>query len=146
MENLRSKLISKMKKHYFFVILFGCSLLVFNQGYSAESKQRIRDIQIVGNQFFDAKTIYSSMVLKPNSFYSDQLLEKSTEAVLKLYEENGFPFCQIDLEDFNHSLSFPDSANWLSFKLRITEGPRVRIRKIEFNGNKETKEKILRRI
>jgi outer membrane protein insertion porin family len=146
MGNSRSKLISKMKKYLIFTILFACLLLFFNQGNSSEPEERIKDIQISGNQFFDAKTIYSCLRLKPNNFFSDQLLEKSTEAILELYEENGFPFCQIDLEDFNRSLNLPDSANWLSFKLRITEGPRVRIWKIEFVGNKATKEKILKRV
>ncbi len=146
MENLKSKPISKMKRYFVFIILLGCLLPVFNQGNSSELKERIKDIQISGNQYFDAKAVYTCMRLKPNSYYSDELLEKSTDAILKLYEENGFPFCQIDLEDFNHSLSLPDSTNWLSFKLRITEGPRVRIRQIEFDGNKATKEKILKRI
>src|SRR3990170_3111749 len=146
MESLKSKPISKMKKYFVFIILLGCLLLVFNQGNSAELKQRIKNIQLAGNQYFDAKAVYSCMMLKPNGYYLDQLLERSTEAILKLYEENGFPFCQIDLEDFNHNLSLPDSTNWLSFKLRITEGPRVRIRQIEFDGNKATKEKILKRI
>ncbi len=147
MENSRSRLISNMKKYLaFIIILLGCSFMRLGQGYSAEPKQRIKDIQLAGNQYFDAKTIYPCLRLKPNSIYSDQVLEKGTEAILKLYEENGFPFCQIDLEDFTHSLSLPDSIDWLAFKLRITEGPRVKIRKVEFDGNKTTKEKVLRKI
>ncbi|HVP35712.1 MAG TPA: BamA/TamA family outer membrane protein [Terriglobales bacterium] len=135
-----------MKRYLVVIILLGSSLLFFGKGYAAQPKERIQSIQTTGNKFIDAKTIYSYLKLKQNDIYSDQLLEKSTEAILKLYEENGFPFCQIDLEDFNRSLNLPDSAGWLSFKLRITEGPRVRIRNIEFVGDKTTREGILKRM
>jgi outer membrane protein assembly factor BamA len=86
------------------------------------------------------------MSLKPGVFYSDKLLEKSIENILGLYEESGFPYCQIDPEDFQYTSEPGDSTGWLAFKLKITEGPRLRIGKVEFTGEVNTKEKILQRI
>ena len=146
MVNLRSKLIFKMKKiNFSFILGMLFTFCFFNTGYSSEVKDRIKEIQISGNQFFDLNKLRSRMKLKPSNSYSDKLLEKSTEAILKLYEENGFPYCQIDFGDFNSEVD-PDGAYpWLSFKLKITEGPRVRIRITEFDGNRYTKEKVLSR-
>jgi len=147
MVNLRSKPIFKIKKAVLSIIS-GMILIFFffSLAYSSGTKGKIKEILITGNQHFVSKELHSCMRLKPNSFYTDGLLEKSIEAILRLYEENGFPYCQIDFEDFHYSVNPNDSTNWLSFKLKITEGPRVKIRKIEFEGNRYTKEKVLKRI
>jgi outer membrane protein insertion porin family len=146
MAGLRLKPIFKMKI-IIKVFLSGTFFLVslFNSGYSSEIKERIKEIQISGNQYFDLNKLRSRMKLEPGNYYSDRLLEKSTEAILKLYDDHGFPYCQVDFGDFNSWTGSEGTSPWLSFKLKITEGPRVRIRKTEFEGNRYTKEEILKR-
>ncbi|MDH4221995.1 MAG: BamA/TamA family outer membrane protein [candidate division Zixibacteria bacterium] len=147
MEKLKSELVFKMKKAAVLtvsVILFIISLA--STTFSSEFNNRIKEIKIQGNRYFKLNELYYCMKLKPGSIYSNKLLERSTEEILSLYEDNGFPYCQIDFGDFNYSISPDDLSKWFSFNLKIIEGPRVKIRKTEFVGNNDTKVKVLNRI
>jgi outer membrane protein insertion porin family len=97
-------------------------------------------IEIVGNRFFQKQELLSHLMLKPGLTYSDDLLERSIDQILMLYDENGFPYCEVSPSDFK----ITDEGK-LSFLLEVDEGPRVRINKIEFEGLKNTKEKVIRR-
>lgn len=97
-------------------------------------------IEIQGNRFFENRELLSSIQLKPGFTYSDDLLERSIDQILKLYEENGFPYCQVSPSDFK----ITDKGK-LSFSLKVDEGPRVKVNKIEFEGLKNTQEKVIRR-
>ena len=97
-------------------------------------------IEIDGNGFFKKQELLSQIKLKPGLTYSDDLLERSIDQILMLYDENGFPYCQVSPSEFKI-----DDEGKLSFLLRIEEGPRVKIDKIEFEGLKNTKEKVVRR-
>jgi outer membrane protein insertion porin family len=105
------------------------------------SKIEISDqIEIEGNRFFKKEELLSHIRLKPGLTYSDDLLERSIDQVLMLYDENGFPYCQVSPADFKIT---PEGK--FSFLLKVDEGPRVRINKIELEGLKNTKEKVIRR-
>lgn len=97
-------------------------------------------IEIEGNRFFEKQELLSRLKLRPGLIYSDDRLEKSIDQILMLYEENGFPYCQVSPSDFKIT-----NEGKLSFSLKVEEGPRVKINKIEFEGLKNTKEKVIRR-
>ena len=97
-------------------------------------------IEIEGNSFFKKQELVSQMRLKPGLTYADELLERSIDQILKLYDESGFPYCQVSPTEFKI-----DDQEKLSFLLKVQEGPRVRIKKIEFEGLGNTKEKTIRR-
>jgi outer membrane protein insertion porin family len=97
-------------------------------------------VEIEGNTFFNQQELLSHITLKPGLTYSDDLLERSIDEILMLYDENGFPYCQVSPSDFKVT---PEGK--LSLSLKVNEGPRVKINKIEFEGLKNTKEKVIRR-
>ncbi len=97
-------------------------------------------IQIEGNAFFNKQDLASHVRLKPGLTYSDDLLEMSIDRILKLYDENGFPYCQVSPSEFKI-----DDDGKLSFLLKVREGPRVRINEVEFEGLEGTNEKVIRR-
>jgi outer membrane protein insertion porin family len=97
-------------------------------------------IEIEGNKFFQKQELLSHLMLKPGLTYSDDLLERSIDQILMLYDENGFPYCEVSPSDFK----ITDEGK-LSFSLEVNEGPRVKIDKIEFEGLKNTKEQVIRR-
>ena len=97
-------------------------------------------IEIEGNSFFKKQELVSQMRLKPGLTYADELLERSIDQILKLYDESGFPYCQVSPTEFKI-----DDQEKLSFLLKVQEGPRVRIKRIEFEGLGNTKEKTIRR-
>lgn len=66
--------------------------------------------------------------------FSELILTTQIQTLLTYYENNGFPFVTIEPKNFNVN----DSERTISYTLKITEGPLVRIGKINFTGT-ETK-------
>ncbi|MFQ6002412.1 MAG: POTRA domain-containing protein, partial [Candidatus Zixiibacteriota bacterium] len=97
-------------------------------------------IEIEGNRFFEKQELLSHLEVKPGLTYRDDLLERSIDQILMLYDENGFPYCQVSPSDFKIT-----HEGKLSFSLRVEEGPRVKVNRIDFEGLKHTKEKVIRR-
>ncbi len=95
-------------------------------------------IRIEGNRFFAGDKLLSEMKLKGSP--GIDLLEKNIERILTLYEENGFPYCQISPSDFKVV-----EEDRLSFTLDVNEGPRVKIKEIQLDGLKTTKKKVILR-
>lgn len=95
-------------------------------------------IKIEGNRFFESRKLLSKMELKGTP--DIDLLERNIERVLELYEENGFPYCQISPSDFRVT-----EKGKLVYSLRVTEGPRVKIKEIRLEGLKTTKQKVITR-
>ena len=131
----------------FLTILFTCLLCFLNLPSFAD--QRINqlnmlcisdNIKIEGNKFFDSEELLSEIKLKPNSPYSVNLLERGIDKILTLYEENGFPYCQISPSHFKIS-----EGRGLSFSFLVEEGPRVKIREVQLVGLKTTKKKVILR-
>ena len=95
-------------------------------------------IRIEGNRFFESQKLLSAMKLKGST--DVDLLERNIERVLELYEENGFPYCQISPSDFRVA-----EKGKLTFSLKVNEGPRVKIKDIKLDGLKTTKPKVILR-
>ncbi|MFH1336307.1 MAG: POTRA domain-containing protein, partial [Candidatus Zixiibacteriota bacterium] len=100
-----------------------------NQGIAFES------VNLEGNKFFDDSELYSKMKL--NGSLSAGLLENNIERILTLYEENGFPYCQISPSDFRKA-----GKDKISFSLQVNEGPRVKIKAVQLDGLKTTKRNV----
>jgi len=126
-------------------ILFGSFLLFFSPLSSAEETQNKHDkawfadnIRIEGNRFFESAKLLSQIKLKPS--FSASLLEKNIDQILTLYEDNGFPYCQVSPSDFKISQKGP-----FSLSLLVEEGPRVKVREIQLDGLKTTRKKVILR-
>jgi len=98
------------------------------------------DIKIEGNQFFNSEKLLSEIKLKPGKSWSPDFLERGIDKILTLYEENGFPYCQISPSHFKIS-----EEGGLSFSFLVEEGPRVKIREVQLEGLKTTKKKVILR-
>jgi len=128
-------------------VLLVCLLLLFSSPCLAgddliEDDQILvsDNIQIQGNRFFDTEKLLSEVKLKPSSSCSVGLLERGIEGILTLYEENGFPYCQISPAHFRIS-----KGGGLSFSFLVEEGPQVRIKEIQLQGLKTTKKGVILR-
>ena len=120
------------------ILILNSSLLAGENLYKSDAIGVGEDIRIEGNRFFESSKLLSEMKLRGLPNYD--LLEKKIERVLKLYEENGFPYCQISPSDFKAT-----EKGRLAFSLRVNEGPRVKIKEIELDGLKTTKRKVILR-
>jgi outer membrane protein insertion porin family len=126
-------------------ILLGSFFLFFSPLSSAEETQIKHDItwfadniRIEGNRFFESEKLLSQIKLKTS--FSAGLLEKNIDQILTLYEDNGFPYCQVSPSDFRIS-----EKGGFSLSLLVEEGPRVKIKEIQLDGLKTTKKKVILR-
>ena len=98
------------------------------------------DLQVEGNRFFDADRLLAEAGLKVHSAFSSQLVERSIERMLSLYEDNGFPYCRISPGDFTMS-----EGGLVSFSFLVEEGPQVKITEVQLEGLRFTKKEVILR-
>lgn len=104
------------------------------------SKAKVGEFRFQGNKVFSEDYLKQKMILKTNEFFTQILLEQDIEQILKLYDQNGYPYCQI----LPSELSL-DEAGKVSFSLKIIEGPQVKIQKIIFEDVREGSSPILQK-
>jgi len=104
------------------------------------SKARVGEFRFQGNKLFSEDYLKQQMRLKANDSFTQSLLEQDIEQILKLYDQNGYPYCQI----LPSELSL-DEVGKVSFSLKIIEGPQVKIQKVIFEDAKEGSAPILER-
>ena len=126
------------------VLFTGFVLLMSFPSLASDSLSKLNGIQISdvvrieGNRFFENEKLLSE--IKPKHCLGVDLLEKDIDKILTLYEENGFPYCQISPSDFKIS-----DKGRLSFSLQVEEGPRVKVKEIQVDGLKTTQKKVIMR-
>lgn len=101
---------------------------------------RIGQVEMQGSQHLTREDIGSQMDLHPGSVFRADILEADLERLLEAYENNGLPYCQIQVADFQIT---PEDL--LDFRLVIDEGPRVRVQSVEPEGNTITRNSVIRR-
>ncbi len=105
-----------------------------------EKPCRSQRIQVQGNRFLDSDRILSEIGTEPDSPLTLHRLENSIDRILNLYEENGFPYCQISPSGFR---SWGNGE--ITFSFLVEEGPRVRITEVQLEGLKSTRKKVILR-
>ena len=93
-------------------------------------------------RIFDEKQLREQVKLEPAQIYSERLAQADVKQLRKLYGENGFINADIRLS----SPVFIPNLHAVNIELEIFEGRQYRIGRIDITGNKETKEKVYRRI
>lgn len=105
--------------------------------YQLVPRLRITEIYIRGNDELSKNKIIEKMALKEGDFLDDELVEKSRENVLKLYEEEGFRNAQVAIT--------PRGMDSLRARMEVDvcEGPQTITREITFSGDIALPEKDL---
>ncbi|MFO0962270.1 MAG: outer membrane protein assembly factor BamA [Phycisphaerales bacterium] len=97
--------------------------------YTLGEQDIVRDIQFVGNKLVNDQELRAAVPLKAGAPRDDFLLEQSVFRIKELYRGRGNYLAEVTPDETRLS-----DDGILIF--RIVEGPRVRIREIEFVGNK----------
>jgi len=108
-----------------------------------ESKQyRVQNINAVGMKLFRTpETILSNVFqLKQGDIFSTAKLRKGLESIRKLYGEFGY-IDMVPEPDINPQLG----SDKLDFTLNVDEGKQFFVRRINFDGNTTTRDKVIRR-
>jgi len=97
----------------------------------------IEEVQVVGNSLISDQDLRAVIRQIPGSQRDDFLIEQSKRNIVELYRERGNYLVSVEIDE-----SELEESGILLF--RVIEGPRVRIRAIEFEGNEAFPDKQLK--
>ena len=98
--------------------------------YRVTEKPVVRDILFEGNKVLSSDKLKEALEIKRNSIFSQKELLKSIVKIKKLYSDEGYSQAVIEPEKVNIS------PYELKLTLKVTEGDKILIRTIKFEGNK----------
>lgn len=102
----------------------------------------ISEITLQGNNSIQDRRILKIMDTRPGKIFQEAVFLQDIDAILRLYENNGFPYCEIAPADFQLSAA----GDSLLFALRIDENDLIKIKDIRIAGNTITRSRVIRRI
>ncbi len=111
----------------------------------------VRDIVLTGAQkiytldvdgVLSEETLRARFKLKEGETYLEPKAQSDVKALRSLYREHGFVDARVELL----KPEFVPDTRTVNVKLEITEGNQFRIGRIDITGNKETQDKVVRRI
>jgi outer membrane protein insertion porin family len=104
--------------------------------FAVIEKNIVRSIAFIGNKKLKTDTLRRKLNLKIGDYLDPVLAEVGRRAIAETYQKNGFAIAQVTLD--NEKLSYGELV------FTIDEGPRVKIEKVVFSGNKAIKTPPLR--
>lgn len=107
---------------------------------SEGDQYRIASIDISGNKAFDSNSIRGRISMMPDKPFSKANLRKDIFSISELYSENGYALITVTPD-----LIPDESKKLVRISLKIDEGDRYRIGRIEIAGNTKTRDKVIRR-
>lgn len=107
----------------------------------AEGDQfKISSVEFSGNKVFSDDAIRKRLTLTPDTPFSKKNLKKDILSISDLYSENGYALITITPD-----LIPDDPKKLVRVVLKINEGDRYNIGRIEISGNTKTRDKVIRR-
>jgi outer membrane protein assembly factor BamA len=100
----------------------------------------IEGIDITGNEYFDGATLRAELKLKEGQSYSERKAKLDGERLVTFYREQGFVDVKVEKKR-----SFVAKGN-VRVGFEISEGELFRIGRVDITGNKQTQDKVIRRI
>ena len=106
--------------------------------YNMEERQRVRIVDYAGNEKVDQNKIEDRLKEKGITIRADTFLDPGTlrgvaGAVRELYAEEGYQFAEVKPE----IKEIAGGPKLVHITFHVSEGPKVRIRDVEFIGNQE---------
>ncbi len=103
----------------------------------------VRDVILHQIEDEDSADINENFEFLINSFFNKNEIEKGIEKSLDYFENNGFPFAEIQIESVVVSSETSDDEISASLHLQINRDIRSRIDRIEVAGNKNTEDQVI---
>jgi outer membrane protein insertion porin family len=114
--------------------------------YSMEERQRVKIVDYVGSRKVDQSKIdeklkEAGITIRLDSFIDPGLLRRVSGIVRDVYASQGYQFAEVKPE----VKEIEGGPKLVNVTFHITEGPKVKIRQLEFVGNKAISDKTLGR-
>jgi len=96
--------------------------------FTVVESQRIVSVSLRNNKNIKSKKLLKELQIKDGDFYDLYLIQRDKETLLRLYHEKGYYYATVEVD--TDLLKKKKELVYI-----ITEGPRLRIKKILFEGN-----------
>lgn len=101
---------------------------------------RINSIAVEGNELFTDDEILATLQLQQGDIFNQTVVREALEGIDTGYGVRGYIFAWTD-----PMVTYDDNELTADLTLRIQEGDKFFLRRLEFEGNSSTKDKVLRR-
>lgn len=102
-------------------------------------RYRFGEISIDGNETFTDQALLRVFRNEPGTWLKADLIDEGLESIRDLYSNTGYMFARVEPELVEHDDNVADVL------IHIDEGDQYRVGRIEFEGNRRTMDKVLRR-
>lgn len=99
--------------------------------FMVTEKPTIKEIAFEGNRRLRSKMLREVFESKEGEFLNRKQLKDDVDEIKKLYEKKGFPEASVE-----HSVEMDEENNRAKILVSVDEAARLRIKRIEVNGNK----------
>jgi len=96
--------------------------------FAVEEQPLLADVQVVGNKNIDDQELINELLLRGGDPRDDFLIERGAEQIRKKYHDAGYYLADVTVDE-----QALEESNVLIYRVR--EGPRVKVRSVEFEGN-----------
>lgn len=100
---------------------------------------RLGEITIAGNERFSDQTLLRAFETKSGGWLRSKKIDEAIETINEIYSNNGFIFARVQPELQEQGDQVADLV------VQVEEGEPYTVRRIDFEGNTRTKDKVLRR-
>ena len=104
--------------------------------YDFKEQQLLAEVQVVGNRVLSDQALLGPTGLRRGSPRDDFVIERAIREMEDLYAKRGYYLAELSIDE-----SQLDENDILLFE--VIEGPRVRVRMIEFDGNEAISDGLL---
>lgn len=94
------------------------------------------DIQVVGNRSLSDQVLLKPIILRPGDPLDTYQINLARERIIELYKQAGFHLVEVTIDT-------PALTENNAVIFHVREGPRVKIKQIEFRGNNNFESKLL---
>ena len=114
--------------------------------YNIEERERVKIIDYVGSKKItptqiDERLRAANIAIRTDSFIDDASVRKVEGIAREMLKEKGFPYA-----DVTHSVvALPGGPKLVNLTFNLSEGPEVKLRRVEFDGNQAMTDGQLRK-
>ncbi len=101
---------------------------------------RIASVELTGNRQVPQEALLEAMSSRPDAPLVHRRLEADMDALLRVYENRGYPYCALRPE-----VAIEPGNDRARVRVAIEEGPFVRMDSVRFRGNRVTRAEVLMR-
>ena len=107
------------------------------------NRPKVAKFDIAGLQE-DGPAIADDLRTKPSKPFDENDFEQDMAMLLRAYEENGYPYCEVRIKRFEVVAATATELGY-DIAIDVQPGPRTEIGEIQFAGNEETRDYVILR-